>query len=75
MTTAIALRDGELMLGGPIGSLDHYIQAVNSVPVLSKDEEFELAARLHERDDLQAAQRLILSHLRFVVHIARGYTG
>ena len=75
MTTAIALRDSELMLGGPIGSLDHYIQAVNSVSVLSKDEEFELAARLHETDDLQAAQRLILSHLRFVVHIARGYTG
>ena len=73
MTTAIAHK--ELMLGGPIGSLDHYIQVVRAVPVLSKEEEFDLATRLHENDDLEAAQRLILSHLRFVVHIARGYTG
>ena len=73
MTTAIA--QNQLMLGGPIGSLDHYIQAVRAVPVLSKEEEFDLATRLHENDDLEAAQRLILSHLRFVVHIARGYTG
>ena len=73
MTTAIA--HNELMLGSPIGSLDHYIQAVRAVPVLSKEEEHDLATRLHENDDLEAAQRLILSHLRFVVHIARGYTG
>ena len=73
MTTAIA--QNQLMLGGPIGSLDHYIQAVRAVSVLSKEEEFDLATRLHENDDLEAAQRLILSHLRFVVHIARGYTG
>ena len=73
MTTAIA--QNQLMLGGPVGSLDHYIQAVRAVPVLSKEEEFDLATRLHENDDLEAAQRLILSHLRFVVHIARGYTG
>ena len=73
MTTAIA--QNQLMLGGAIGSLDHYIQAVRAVPVLSKEEEFDLATRLHENDDLEAAQRLILSHLRFVVHIARGYTG
>lgn len=75
MTTAIALRDTELMLGGPIGSLDHYIQAVSAVPVLTKEEEFELATRLRETDDLEAAQRLVLSHLRFVVHVARGYSG
>ena len=73
MTTAIA--QNQLMLGGAIGSLDHYIQAVRAVPVLSKEEEFDLATRLHEDDDLEAAQLLILSHLRFVVHIARGYTG
>ncbi len=73
MTTAIA--QNQLMLGGPVGSLDHYIQAVRAVPVLSKEEEFDLATRLHENDDLEAAQLLILSHLRFVVHIARGYTG
>ncbi len=73
MSTAIT--HNELMPGGPIGSLDHYIQAVRAVPVLSKEEEFDLATRLHEDNDLDAAQRLILSHLRFVVHIARGYTG
>ena len=73
MTTAIA--HNQLVLGAPIGSLDHYIQAVRAVPVLSKEEEFDLATRLHENNDLEAAQRLILSHLRFVVHIARGYTG
>ncbi|MED5534877.1 MAG: RNA polymerase sigma factor RpoH [Pseudomonadota bacterium] len=75
MTTAIALKDSKLVLGGPIGSLDHYIQVVSAVPVLAKEEEFELATRLHEEDDLEAAQQLILSHLRFVVHIARGYSG
>lgn len=75
MTTAVALRDSKLMLGGPIGSLDHYIQALSAVPILTKEEEFELATRLHEKDDLEAAQQLILSHLRFVVHIARGYSG
>ncbi len=75
MTTAVALRDSELLLGGPIGSLDHYIQAVRAVPVLTKEEEFELATLLREKGDLEAAQRLILSHLRFVVHIARGYGG
>ena len=73
MTTAIA--HNQLVLGGAIGSLDHYIQAVRAVPVLSKEEEFDLATRLHANNDLEAAQRLILSHLRFVVHIARGYTG
>ncbi len=75
MTAAIALRDSKLVLGGPIGSLDHYIQAMRAVSVLTKEEEFELATRLHEKDDLEAAQQLILSHLRFVVHIARGYSG
>ena len=75
MTTEVALRDSTLILGGPIGSLDHYIQAVSGVSVLTKEEEIELAKRLHSEDDLNAAQELILSHLRFVVHIARGYSG
>ena len=57
MTTAVALRDSELMLGGPIGSLDHYIQAVSAVPILTREEELELAVRLREHDDLEAAQR------------------
>jgi len=72
---AIILRDRELMLNGPIGSLDHYIQAVSAIPVLEPAEERALAMRLREHDDLDAAQQLVLSHLRFVVHIARGYAG
>jgi RNA polymerase sigma-32 factor len=75
VTTEVALRDSTLILGGPIGSLDHYIQAVSAVSILTKEEEIELAKRLHSEDDLNAAQELILSHLRFVVHIARGYSG
>jgi RNA polymerase sigma-32 factor len=63
------------MLVGPLGSLDHYFQAANAIPVLTADEEFELATRLRETDDLDAAKRLVLSHLRFVVHVARGYAG
>jgi RNA polymerase sigma-32 factor len=63
------------MLAGPLGSLDHYIQAANAIPVLSADEERALATRLRELNDLDAAKRLVLSHLRFVVHVARGYAG
>src|SRR5690606_41098987 len=75
MTTAVALRNSENMLIGPIGSLDHYIQAVNSVPMLSAEEERGLATRLREHNDLDSARKLVLSHLRFVVYIARGYSG
>ena len=74
-TTALATRPAELMLAGPLGSLDHYIQAASAIPVLSAQEEFELATRLRETNDLDAARRLVLSHLRFVVHVARGYAG
>jgi RNA polymerase sigma-32 factor len=74
-TTALATRPAELMLAGPLGSLDHYIQAASAIPVLSAEEEFELATRLRETNDLDAAKRLVLSHLRFVVHVARGYSG
>ncbi len=63
------------MLAGPVGSLDAYIQAVGSVPVLSKDEEQALARRFRDEDDLDAARSLVLAHLRFVVHIAKGYMG
>ena len=75
MTTALAEKRAELMLAGPLGSLDHYIQAANSIPVLSAEEEFELATRFRDNDDLEAARRLVLAHLRFVVHVARGYAG
>ena len=73
MTTALTLRDH--VLSGPLGSVDHYIQQVNALPVLSADEERALATRLREDDDLDAARTLVLANLRFVVHIARGYTG
>jgi RNA polymerase sigma-32 factor len=56
-------------------SLDSYIRSVNSYPMLTPEEERELAERLHYKGDLEAAKGLILSHLRFVVHVARGYSG
>ena len=57
------------------GSLDSYITAVNQIPVLSAAEERELAKRVHDHNDVEAAHKLVLSHLRFVVYIARGYAG
>lgn len=57
------------------GSIESYIQSAYSIPVLSAEREQELATRLHEENDLQAAQELIMSHLRFVIHIAKGYSG
>ncbi len=75
MTTAIATRRDDLVLAGPLGSLDQYIQTVNATPVLSAEQEQALARRLAETDDLDAARELIVAHLRFVVHIARGYMG
>jgi RNA polymerase sigma-32 factor len=64
-----------LQLALPTGSLDSYIQSVNKIPLLSAEEERELALRYHESNDLEAARRLVLSHLRFVVRVARGYSG
>jgi RNA polymerase sigma-32 factor len=75
MTTALALRNNDHVLAGPVGSLDAYIQAVGAVPVLSKEDEQALAERFREQDDLDAARELVMAHLRFVVHIAKGYTG
>ncbi|MDF1628369.1 MAG: RNA polymerase sigma factor RpoH [Alcanivoracaceae bacterium] len=64
-----------LAIGVPGDNLDAYIRAVSSVPVLSVEEERALAERLYADDDLDAARSLVLSHLRFVVHIARSYGG
>ena len=76
MTTALARRNpAELALLGPIGSFDAYVEAVSRIPVLSREDETELATRYRRDDDLEAARQLVLSHLRFVVHIARGYHG
>ena len=57
------------------GSLDQYIAAVNSIPMLSQDEEQALARRLQQDNDVEAARQLVMSHLRVVVSIARGYAG
>ena len=59
----------------PVGNLESYIRAANAWPMLTADEEKALAERLHYQGDLEAAKTLILSHLRFVVHIARNYSG
>jgi RNA polymerase sigma-32 factor len=59
----------------PTGSMDSYISAAFQLPMLSADQEHELAVRWHERQDLDAARQLVLAHLRFVVRIARGYNG
>jgi RNA polymerase sigma-32 factor len=58
-----------------LGSLESYIQAVNRFPILSAEEEHALALRLRDEHDLEAARSLVLSHLRLVVSIARGYLG
>ena len=64
-----------LPLAVPGHDLDAYIRAANTVPVLGVEEERQLAERLYFKDDLDAARSLVLAHLRFVVHIARSYTG
>ncbi|MGB2078598.1 MAG: RNA polymerase sigma factor RpoH [Vibrio sp.] len=56
-------------------SLDSYVRSVNSYPMLTAEEELDLAKRLHYQGEIEAAKELILSHLRFVVHVARGYSG
>jgi len=73
--TAMVARMGDLALAGPLGSLDAYLERVSRIPVLSRDEERSLAERYRKHEDLDAARQLVLSHLRFVVHIARGYSG
>ncbi|MES2317782.1 MAG: RNA polymerase sigma factor RpoH [Pseudomonadota bacterium] len=60
---------------GNLGNIDAYISAVNRLPMLTHAEEISLATRLQESNDLAAAQELVLSHLRLVVSIARGYLG
>ncbi|MBZ0224168.1 MAG: RNA polymerase sigma factor RpoH [Dokdonella sp.] len=58
-----------------VGSLDAYVGAVHQIPMLSQDEEQDLARRYHDDNDLDAAKQMVLAHLRFVVHVARGYSG
>jgi len=73
--TALVAKQNALIFAGPVGSLDSYIERISQIPVLTKDEEIALATRFRSENDLEAARHLVLSHLRFVVHIARGYLG
>ncbi|MDE1922579.1 MAG: RNA polymerase sigma factor RpoH [Gammaproteobacteria bacterium] len=75
MTAALVAKQSGLVFAGPMGSLDSYVSRVSQIPVLSKDDEIALATRFRADGDLDAARELVLSHLRFVVHIARGYVG
>src|SRR3979411_585613 len=76
MTTAlVAKQPSGLVFAVPVASRDSYIDRVSQIPVLSKDDEIALAVRFRSEADLEAARQLVLSHLRFVVHIARGYLG
>ena len=63
------------MLAGPLGTFDAYADRVSRIPVLTREEELELSTRSHRDNDLEAARTLVMSHLRFVLHIARGYSG
>ena len=73
--THLSERAQALTLAVPGNDLDAYMRAVNAVPVLSAEEEQRLGERLYYDQDLDAARSLVLSHLRFVAHIARSYTG
>lgn len=67
-------KETQMMLV-PQGSIEGYIRAANEYPMLTAEEEKELSERLYYHEDLDAAKKLILSHLRFVIHVARGYSG
>ena len=69
-STALALG-----FSGSLGNLDAYISAVNRLPMLTHEEEIRLATDLRDKNDLSAAQQMVMSHLRLVVSIARGYLG
>jgi RNA polymerase sigma-32 factor len=64
-----------LPIPSAVGSIEGYVQAVNRFPVLSHEEELSLATRFKEQNDLDAARQLVVSHLRVVVSVARGYAG
>src|SRR6201990_2768575 len=75
MSAALVAKQTGMVFAGPVGSLDSYIDRVSQIPVLSKEDEVAWATRFRSKEDLGAARELVLSHLRFVVHIARGYSG
>ena len=68
-------KDTQFPVLVPQGSIEAYIRAANQYPMLTAEEEKELAERLYYDGDLEAAKKLIMSHLRFVIHVARSYSG
>lgn len=70
-----ALARQSINIASPLGNLDSYIQWANRVPILSLEEEQDLSTRFHKEGDLKAARELVMAHLRFVIKIARGYSG
>lgn len=74
MSAAIALNHS-LNLSGISQSFESYVQTVKNIPILNEEQEQELAKRFHEQNDLEAARQLVVSHLRFVLHIANSYRG
>ncbi len=75
MEATVSKVNYDLIQAGPVGSLDAYIQGVGAIPVLTKEAELKLAERYNNEEDLEAARELVMAHLRFVIHIAKGYTG
>ena len=77
MMNTPAIRNDAVATTMPVlsGSLESYIQSVREIPVLKKSEERALAVKLRDNDDLQAASQLIMHNLRFVIKVARGYSG
>jgi RNA polymerase sigma-32 factor len=75
LVPSVRVQGGALLLPGSLGNLDAYITAVNRIPMLSAEEERALARDFRERGDLNGAGKLVLSHLRLVVAVARNYLG
>lgn len=75
MSATTALTLSQFTMPSASGSIEAYIQAANRVPMLTEAEEIELARRLRDGEDLDAARQLVTSHLRLVIAIARGYLG
>ncbi|MDQ5939394.1 MAG: polymerase sigma factor RpoH [Pseudomonadota bacterium] len=70
MTNALAIP-----VNLSVGTFDAYLNVVRQIPQLTVEEEYDLACRFHDEGDLEAARQLVMTNLRFVVHIARGYSG
>ncbi|HEX4584661.1 MAG TPA: RNA polymerase sigma factor RpoH [Burkholderiaceae bacterium] len=75
LVPSVCVKSGALLLPGSLGNLDAYITAVNRIPMLSAEEEKELARGYRDRGDLNCAGQLVMSHLRLVVAVARNYLG